>query len=1740
MKKRLKKILSLVLAVVMLVTSYVALPVMADAAVIDAQIKTVDFWVSCTDAQSGGDLGTVRAHYLESTASGNVYLFLPSQADLNNIKVLHNSSSCTITPAGGSAVSFENGAATDIFAGGINGALTYNLNLGGTSYNLVVYKSANIGAVYINTESGNTDNIDYSSSNDDHTVSETGTIMVVDEKGGVDYNGVLEKIQGRGNGTWSGGTKLPYNIKLQTSTSLLGMGKAKKWVLLANAGETSLIRNWLTYDFSKFIGVPNQVIGKPVDVYANGKYMGNYTLAEKVEIKSNRVAVNDSYEALEMANGTTDPVTGVTTPADISTLPNIAIRAIDKNDTTVTFSSGILGKPPVYSYEVGVRRYSAIKNGTSSYTNLKDPADLTGGYLFELEISDRWYKENSGFCSYSRQCWVVKSHDYISRHQSDYCNDLLYAMGSAVYQSDGNVPSESTTTGNNAYRTTNYAPDAAYRGKHWSDILDADSAVKYYWTQEYFKNMDASTSSTYFSKDIDSVNTKVVAGPVWDMDNAIGYGNNGSRYGYSYTTSDGWYVRNQKIYKFYAATNNTSLSTLYNNTPYTFYAALSRQNDFWEMAQEEWYKTIAPATEILLGNKTDSTGTLKSVDEYVDIITPSATMNHIRYGLGEYKANDIKNGFKTWFSERNDFINGEFGKVSMADINVSAIPVQTYTGSEIKPVVTATYNSANLGTMTLEEGVHYTLSYNNNIEVGSNASVTLTGIGRFAGTARTIKFSIAANDISSGSLSVYDAAYIGDEIEPTLTDANGVQITGGVTYEWFVNGVSAGSGAAYTVKEADAGKIITAKAVGDGVSVKGTLTSNDCAVADTARPSGTVKNIATFSYKYGNDGLSLQGGKNAGYNATAGIQKDTAKLYASVDGTTNDKLEWSGSDTFIRTDGTTGQQPVMSPSNNTPWQEYPYFDVTFSTEGYSDVTFKADIGATAKGAAYYAIMYSVNGGEFDYIYTDEAQQDFVYFELGTTDRKVMKTAFDLTLPEICNNKESVTARVIVIDEYTVDGNPTMFTSTKTSGKIAINNVYVDGVRANDFTGLDAPVIETAEAPLFKDDTVEISDVNAGADVFYTLTDETGKTSEVYAYTDKFAPFGQMSGSSLTVTAWSESGIYKSAEVQKTYTFAGDALARFDYQTYSSDVINGAVPSNGGSYGESSLMKTVADGTTQYVPLYNADKKAFAVSPDDGLKWTAESGFYFELCTGGYESINFSCDAYTTAQGPNSMTLSYSTDGQNWTVVEANKKLPAAGVLENYMKAVTISGIENASKVYIRLATEENLTSGGAVLHNNLSKGNVYINNIIIGGTEINGVLKTPYTNKTSDYFGPTGFVKYYSPDNAPMQYTVTNSKGEVVSGGAYPQAGIQLAAMPGFSNYEKEPYTLNVWAGDDDDKSAPNVRTYYYKGDTIAEFDYGSTKFANSVSTDSLSVKATLGNGTLAMYPNGTAPTELTYTSSYGVKVSASAENTWASDTVLNNSANKGYWLVKTSTLGYYNLTMSLEQVTSNKGPRDWGIAYSTDGVNFTYLENSNSRAIENQKTVQTYSNIALPAELENQETVYIKVFINGAENLAGYELADPVNSIGKGNTGINSIELCGITEAPDIFTASIKTTVLETLGGSEGTMALSGVDVYVDDVLVGTTNETGEVICELSAGEHTVYLDNGTFNRTVTITGGVGASVNVPMVALDTNKDGCVNARDYALMMTTEDSEHLALYKQIFMNFINIFETDFVYADLA
>lgn len=123
-------------------------------------------------------------------------------------------------------------------------------------------------------------------------------------EGSEPLSGALE-IRGRGNSTW-GWPKKPYRIKLASSTALLGMPANRHWVLLANYADKTLIRNDLTFMFSKSLGMEYTPRAQHVEVHLNGAYQGVYQLVEHIRVGKDRVNIPE----LKVGDTDADKITG--------------------------------------------------------------------------------------------------------------------------------------------------------------------------------------------------------------------------------------------------------------------------------------------------------------------------------------------------------------------------------------------------------------------------------------------------------------------------------------------------------------------------------------------------------------------------------------------------------------------------------------------------------------------------------------------------------------------------------------------------------------------------------------------------------------------------------------------------------------------------------------------------------------------------------------------------------------------------------------------------------------------------------------------------------------------------------------------------------------------------------------------------------------------------------------------------------------------------------------------------------------------------------------------------------------------------------------------------------------------------------------------------------------------------------------------------------------------------------------
>ena len=126
-------------------------------------------------------------------------------------------------------------------------------------------------------------------------------------RGNEKYEGLGEtscEIRGRGNTTWTW-PKKPYLIKLEEKQHIFGMHKHKRWVLLANFMDRTLMRNLVSMKVSsmtKLAWTPGCV---PVELVLNGQHVGSYLLIEQVRVDNHRVNITEMTKTDNSGNALT-------------------------------------------------------------------------------------------------------------------------------------------------------------------------------------------------------------------------------------------------------------------------------------------------------------------------------------------------------------------------------------------------------------------------------------------------------------------------------------------------------------------------------------------------------------------------------------------------------------------------------------------------------------------------------------------------------------------------------------------------------------------------------------------------------------------------------------------------------------------------------------------------------------------------------------------------------------------------------------------------------------------------------------------------------------------------------------------------------------------------------------------------------------------------------------------------------------------------------------------------------------------------------------------------------------------------------------------------------------------------------------------------------------------------------------------------------------------------------------------
>lgn len=344
--------------------------------------------------ESAGLMGDVL---LYRKSSGQYALYLPGSADAGKL---------CFSWAGTVTVTNENGVKM------VSGKLSVptpgtsaQFIINGTACTVeTVQGSKDAKALFLETDTSLSGFYSFSEMNNDkNKEKQAAGTMAFDN-----VDGYYFSIKGRGNATWtSAKEKKGYNITLYKDGNydntkgfeLIDGVKAKKWSLLANYYDSSLLRNKLAYDMAVSLGLGLESVF--VDLWVDGEYRGNYLMTPKNDYDD-----PDNGYMLEIDNYTDSP--------------SFAI-------------SGMTGRITVKENKAGAAVSDIQAYMTGAWNAIKDET----------------------------------SEEYL-----------------------------------------NY--------------IDLDSWAKFYLLHEFYMSFDVMSGSQFMYREGTSASDKLIAGPVWDLDNSMG------------------------------------------------------------------------------------------------------------------------------------------------------------------------------------------------------------------------------------------------------------------------------------------------------------------------------------------------------------------------------------------------------------------------------------------------------------------------------------------------------------------------------------------------------------------------------------------------------------------------------------------------------------------------------------------------------------------------------------------------------------------------------------------------------------------------------------------------------------------------------------------------------------------------------------------------------------------------------------------------------------------------------------------------------------------------------------------------------------------------------------------------------------------------------------------------------------------------------------------------------------------
>ncbi len=247
-------------------------------------------------------------------------------------------------------------------------------------------------------------------------------------------------VRGRGNASW-GFPKKPYRLKFDKKQSPLGApAEAKKWTLINNYGDKTLMRNILAFEVSRRVGMAYTPFCQPVDVILNGEYQGCYQLCDQVEVGTGRVEAKKGYlieidayaydEEVHFYTSRSTPVT-VKYPQD----DEITEEQFNFIEDFFTQMEKAVFASNYTDPEEGYRRYMDVDSFLKNF--------IIGEFCGNTDTywSVYMYKDGADGVFYTGPAW-----DYDLAFENDDRTYPINNLRDFIYASAGSVASESVRT----------------------------------------------------------------------------------------------------------------------------------------------------------------------------------------------------------------------------------------------------------------------------------------------------------------------------------------------------------------------------------------------------------------------------------------------------------------------------------------------------------------------------------------------------------------------------------------------------------------------------------------------------------------------------------------------------------------------------------------------------------------------------------------------------------------------------------------------------------------------------------------------------------------------------------------------------------------------------------------------------------------------------------------------------------------------------------------------------------------------------------------------------------------------------------------------------------------------------------------------------------------------------------------------------------------------------------------------